>query len=201
LPNLIEATLIPTVMFLVLLHLAGIRAAALASLGWSLLALGRRLLFRRRVSALLLLALVGLVGRTIAVLVSGSALIYFLQPIATTAVVGFVFLGSALTGSPLAHRLSGDFCPLPASVTDRPRVRNLFRGLTLLWAAVNLGNASVTLWLLCTQSLGTFVALKSATAMTVTWSAVALTVTWSVRVAQREGLRVRRTSAPAVGLA
>jgi len=192
LPNLIEANLVPTVLFMLLLHLSGLRVAALSSLAWSLLALGRRLLFHQRVSALLLLALVGLIARTVVVLISGSPHIYFLQPIATTAVVGLIFLGSTLTATPIVHRLAGDFCPLPFEVTARPRVRRLFLYLTLIWAGVNLGNACVTCWLLFTQNLTAFVALKSVTAMGVTWSAVALTVTWSVHVARREGLRVRR---------
>ena len=198
LPNLIEANLVPTVLFIVLLQLSGLRVAALSSLAWSLLALGRRLLFHRRISALLLLALVGLTARTVVVLISGSPHIYFLQPIATTAVVGLIFLGSTLTATPIVHRLAGDFCPLPSEVTDRPRVRRLFQYLTLIWAGVNLGNACVTCWLLFTQNLTAFVALKSVTAMGLTWSAVGLTVAWSVQVARREGFRVHRVTPTAL---
>ena len=201
LPNLIEATVVPTVLFLVLLSHVGLKAAALSSLAWSLLAFGRRLLLRKRVSGLLMLGMLGLAGRTVAVLISGSPIVYFLQPIATTAVIGLVFLTSTLTSSPLVHRLSGDFCPLPGHVTDRPGVRSLFRRLTLLWALVNIGNASVTCWLLFTQPLAQFVALKQVAAMSLTWSAVAVTVTWSVHVARREGLRVRRPHAPAMAFA
>ncbi len=204
-PNLVECTLVPTLIFWLVLRFAGLTPAAVAALGWAYAMLGRRLLVKSRVPGLLILACVGLTVRTALVLASGSAFIYFLQPIAATALVGFTFLASSMTRSPMVDRLAKDFCPLTSDIVARRRVKLLFRRLTVFWAGVNLLNAGVTCWLLFSQSVGVFVAVKPLTAMVVTWSAVGITVFWSLRVARQEGLHVGRgtslASIPAPALA
>jgi hypothetical protein len=212
-PNLVECTLVPTLIFSVALQLSGLVTASLAALGWSYSMLIRRLILRIRIPGLLMLTCLGLTVRTVVVVASGSAFIYFVQPIAATAIVGLTFLASALTTSPMVDRLAKDFCPLTDEIVGRHRVKRHFRRLTVLWAAVNLLNAAVTCWLLLTQSVSVFVAIKPLSAMVVTWSAVAVTVLWSLRVAQQEGLhagptglrswlrKVRGASVPAVALA
>jgi hypothetical protein len=193
-PNLIECTLVPTLIFSVVLQLSGLVTASLAALGWSYAMLVRRLIMRIRVPGLLMLTCLGLTVRTVVVVASGSAFIYFLQPIAATTLVGLTFLASSLTKSPMVDRLAKDFCPLTDDIVGRRRVKRLFRRLTVMWAAVNLLNAAVTCWLLLTQSLAVFVAVKPLSAMVVTWTAVAVTVMWSLRVARQEGLHASRTS-------
>jgi hypothetical protein len=186
-PNLVECTLVPTLIFSVALQLSGLITASLAALGWSYAMLVRRIALRIRLPGLLLLTCLGLTVRTVVVVASGSAFVYFLQPIAATAVVGLTFLASCLTRSPMVDRLAKDFCPLTSDMVARHRVQLLFRRLTLMWAGVNLLNAAVTCWLLLTQSVAVFVAVKPLSAMAVTWSAVAVTVLWSLRVARQEG--------------
>ncbi len=191
-PNLVECTLVPTVIFSVALHFWGLIPASLAALGWAYTMLGRRLLIKSRVPGLLLLTCLGLTVRTAVVVASGSAFIYFLQPIAATTAVGLTFFASSFTNNPMVDRLAKDFCPLTSDIVARRRVRQLFRRLTVMWAAVNLLNAGITGWLLMTQSVAVFVAVKPIAAMVVTWSAVAITVLWSLRIASKEGLRTRR---------
>ena len=200
-PNLVECTLVPTLIFSVVLHFSGLIPASLAALGWAYAMLGRRKLLSIRIPGLLMLTCLGLTVRTAVVVASGSAFVYFLQPIAATTVVGLTFFVSSFTRSPMVDRLAKDFCPLTGEILTRPRVRRLFRRLTIMWAGVNLLNAGVTLWLLLTQSTAMFVAVKPIAAMVVTWSAVGITVMWSFRVAHHEGLRTRRTgfAARAVG--
>ena len=212
-PNLVECTLVPTLIFSVVLQLSGLIAASLAALGWSYAMLVRRLIKRIRVPGLLMLTCLGLTVRTVVVVASGSAFIYFLQPIAATTLVGLTFLASAMTKSPMVDRLAKDFCPLTDDIVGRRRVKQLFRRLTIMWAAVNLLNAAVTCWLLMTQSVPVFVAVKPFSAMAVTWTAVAVTVTWSLRIARQEGLHagptglrarlraMRRIPVPVVALA
>jgi hypothetical protein len=195
-PNLVECTLVPTLIFSVVLQLSGLITASLAALGWSYAMLVRRLILRIRIPGLLMLTCLGLTVRTIVVIASGSAFIYFLQPIAATALVGLTFLASSVTSSPMVDRLAKDFCPLTDDIVERHRVKRLFRRLTIMWAAVNLLNAAVTCWLLLTQSVAVFVAVKPLSAMAVTWSAVAITVLWSLRVARQEGLHSRRSATP-----
>ncbi|WP_261555126.1 DUF3159 domain-containing protein [Frankia tisae] len=188
-PHLVEATVIPAALFLIFLHLGGLTLAALIAVAWGYIALGRRVVRRQRIPAMLILSSVGLTVRTVIVIINGNAFIYFLQPVIVAAVIGLIFLLSALTPRPLVHRLAGDFCPLPPGVTERTGVRRLFLGLTLFWAVVNLGNAAFTFWLLVSQSTAVFVAIRGVTGMTVTATAVAITVAWSWRVARLEGLR------------
>jgi hypothetical protein len=191
-PNLIECTLVPTVIFSVMLQVVGLIPASLAALGWAYGMVLRRLLIKSRIPGLLMLACLGLTVRTAVVVLSGSAFIYFLQPIMATTVVGLTFLSSAFTQSPMVDRLAKDFCPLTSDIVARPRVKSLFRRLTVFWGLVNLLNAAVTGWLLMTQSTAVFVAVKPLAAMAVTWSSVGITVLWSLRVAAQEGLHPNR---------
>lgn len=191
-PNLVECTLVPTLIFSVVLQLSGLITASLAALGWSYAMLIRRVAMKKRVPGLLMLTCLGLTVRTVVVVASGSAFVYFLQPIAATAVVGLTFLASCTTRSPMVDRLAKDFCPLTSDMVERRRIKLLFRRLTFMWAGVNLLNAGVTCWLLLTQSVPVFVAVKPLSAMAVTWSAVAVTVLWSLRVARQEGFHPKR---------
>ena len=58
----------------------------------------------------------------------------------------------------------------------------------MLWAGVNLINATAAFVLLVTLPVAAFVATKTVVALAVTVSGVALTVHWSLRVARTEGL-------------
>ena len=120
-PHLFEATIIPAALFYLFLVTIGMWTALVAALCWSYGALARRLLFRRGIPPILLLALIGLTARSVAALSSGSSFVYFLQPIFGTVAVAGLFLGS-LFGRPLVGRLAVDFCPLTPEVAARPAV-------------------------------------------------------------------------------
>ena len=122
LPRLLEASLIPSALFYLGLVLLNFAAAMIAVICWSFGAVVRRLLSRQAIPAVLLLAIAGLTVRTILAMLSGSAAVYFLQPIATTIVVAGMFLGSLVIGRPLVGHLAGDFCPLHPEVLKRPAV-------------------------------------------------------------------------------
>jgi hypothetical protein len=196
-PHLIEATIIPALLFYLFLLFAGVWTALMAALCWSYGALARRLLFRRGVPPILLLALVGLTARTIAAVGSGSSFVYFLQPILGTVAVAGVFVVS-LFGRPLVGRLAADFCPLTPEVAARPAVLRLFRRLTILWAGVNLMTAGTTFVLLMTLPVAAFVAAKVVTGLGITITGIVLTVSWSLRTAGREGLLSGGPQGPAL---
>lgn len=197
LPNLVEATVVPTALIYAGLALHSVDAGLLGALLWALGMLAWRLRTGRRVSGLLGLAGLGLTLRTAIALGTGSVFWYFLQPVVVTLVVSMAFFVSACTSRPLVGRLALDFCPLRAEVAERHRVRRLFRRLSVLWGSVNLLNGLVTLWLLLTMSTGHFLAAKSVTALGITWAAVGVTVVWALAVGRREGLRrAPRVAAP-----
>jgi intracellular septation protein A len=191
LPSLLEATVIPAVIFYVFLVNVGPGAAMLAVLAWSYGAVVRRLVSGRRIPAILMLAVLGLTVRTIFGIMSGT-FIYFLQPVVTTLALAAVFLGSLMFGRPIIGRLAGDFCPLSPEIANRPAVLRLFSGLTLLWAGVHLLTAATTFALLVSLPTESFVALKGVACLAITIGAIVLTVSWSIRTARAEDLVMAR---------
>jgi hypothetical protein len=168
LPSLIEATVAPAVIFYVCLVFIGPGVGMLAVLAWSYGALARRLVFGRRIPAILLLAILGLTVRTVLGILSGT-FIYFLQPV-------------------IVSRLASDFCPLSPEIASRPAIVRLFSGLTMLWAGVHFLTAAATFALLMSLPTTTFVLLKTLVSLGITVSAIVVTVSWSIRTARAEDL-------------
>ena len=187
-PYLIEATLIPTTLFYVLLVLGDMRWALGGALLWTYGAVARRVIGDRRVPGLLILAALGITVRTIVYLLSNNDFVYFVQPIMRTTLTGLVFAGSVAAGRPLIARFAGDFCPLAAEVSVRPGIRRLFIRLTILWALVNVLAAASSLVLLLTVPVSVFVVTAAVSAWVVTCTGVVVTVADSVTTARREGL-------------
>lgn len=161
LPNVIEGKLVPVVLFIALLELSGVTAALLVALGWSIGSIGYRRATGRRVPGLVVLSAVTLLARTVAALVSGSLLVYFLQPTVTTVLVGIAFMASVAIGNPLALKLACDVLPFDEATRTHPIVHRFFVRLSAMWAVTSLINASITVWLLLTKSPTTFVLVKS----------------------------------------
>ncbi len=187
-PRLVEATIVPAILFYTSLVIFGFSTALGAALCWSYGALACRRILRRPIPPILMLAVLALTLRTIVAIASGSAFIYFLQPILGTTVVAGIFLYSIASGRPLVGRMAVDFCPIAPDVAARPGVVRLFTGLTALWAGVNLVSALTTLALLVTLPLAPFIITKTITSLSITVLGIVLTVTWSLRTAHREGL-------------
>jgi len=187
-PSLVEATLVPTLLFLVVSATLGAAAAMASVLAWGFGAIGRRLLLGHRIPTILVLATVGLTVRTVVGLASGSTFAYFVQPVATTVVLAGIFAGSVVVGRPAIARLAHDFCPLEPTIAGRPAIARLFTGLTLLWAGVHLATAATTFGMLVSLPVPMFVALKTAASAAITVSAVAVTVMWALHTARREDL-------------
>jgi intracellular septation protein A len=178
LPHLVEATFIPLILFYAFLWTAGVWGALIAALVWSWTAIIRRAVTGQRIPGILVLGTVGITARTIAAFASGSVFIYFLQPSLTTVVVAGAFLLSVPAGRPLAERLAHDFVPLDPEVMHLPGVKKVFIRITLLWAFVNLANAIVSIVLLMSQDVGTFVAAKTIGGMLLVGVAIATSTFW-----------------------
>ncbi len=54
--------------------------------------------------------------------------------------------------------------------------------MSVLWGTVQLLNAGLTLWLLLSQSLGTFVVLRTTMTHTLTITAITISVVWFRRI-------------------
>src|SRR5690349_7962332 len=174
LPHLIESSFIPLLIFYIAMWSMGLWWALIAALAWSYGAVLRRLITRTHIPGLLLIGAVGLTARTVLAFLTGSVLIYFLQPVLTTVGIAGVFLLSVPAGRPLAERLASDFCPFPDGMLKRPPVRRFFARITLLWAFVQLSNAALTLWFLLTRSVATYMLMKTVTSLTLTGLGIAV---------------------------
>ena len=186
-PHLIEATIIPAVLFYTCLMAVGLGAAYLAAVGWSYAALGRRLVRHDAIPPILVLGVIGITVRTLVAVISHSSFVYFLQPILGTVAMGCVFLISVGIGQPLIGKLADEFWPISAEMAERPGVLRLFRRLTLFWAAVNLASAALTMTLLVILPLGVFLPVKQVSGLALTFGAIFITVSLSLRTARREG--------------
>jgi intracellular septation protein A len=186
--SLTVACAIPAALFFTTYQLFGVWTAIVVALCWSFGAIGWRAVTGRRTSGLLVLTAIILTGKTVVALVSHSTFFYFLQPIITDGVVAAAFLLSLATSRPVVARLAGDFYPMDAELSLRPRMRRLFWHLTAMWAVVCMAKAVAMFWALNSLSLDTFVLVKSISMPACNLFAVVLTVCAAVLVARKEGL-------------
>lgn len=186
--SILMANIIPSVLFYLCLVAGNVWTALIAALVWCYGSMAWRLSTRRRASGLLLLTVIGLTAKTVLALASGSTFVYFLQPAITDGVVAALFLISLATARPIVARLAGDFFPMSADIAARPRIQRLFWHLTLFWAVICLAKSVVTVWLLESFPLVTFVAVKEVMILTVLVLGTGVTVAAAFRVAKSEGL-------------
>jgi intracellular septation protein A len=190
LPNIVEARLVPLVLFIAFLEIAGTLWALLMALGWTLACLVYRVGTRRRVSGLIVVSAVALTARTTAALITGSMVVYFIQPTISTVLIGTAFLLSTFAGRPLAARLADDIVPLDDATKAHPLVRQFFLRLSLLWSLTSLVNALITLWLLFSQSTTTFMVVKSAMGPGFGLVMITASLMWFRYAAVRQQVRV-----------
>lgn len=189
-PQALEGAIIPAVLFLVVRHFAGLAAAIVVALGWSGVAIMRRVVGARRVPGLVIVGAAMAVLQAVLGLASGSAFVYFFQPSIGTAAVAVAFFVSVLIDRPLARRFAGDFCALPAHILADLHVHRFFRHVSVMWAVVFAFNAAATLALLMTQPTEVFVVLKTVLSVGVTAGTVAASVLWFRAAMTRRGMLV-----------
>jgi hypothetical protein len=191
LPALIEGVIGPAAVFYAALVLGGFDGACYAGLGWSVCAVLRRLLFRQRVPGTLWLSIGLLSIRTVIAVLTGSPMLYFLQPTLGTCLVGLAFLASAGMRRPFIERLAHDFCPFSPELLARRGMRRFFVHLSLLWATVMLVNAGIVFGLLLTSSLRAFVVERTVVTWALSGLAIGLSAYVFARALRREGLHLR----------
>ncbi|HLX87182.1 MAG TPA: VC0807 family protein [Acidimicrobiales bacterium] len=189
-PVVLEAVVGPLALFYVVLVIMGFRSALVGALAWSYLALLRRIRRGERISTLLVLGTLLLTVRTVVAFVTGSAVVYFAQPMLMAVVASLVLVGSAIAGRPITQRFAHDFCPIDPLLLARPRVRRFFVRISLLWATMLLLNAGIVLWLLLSSSVRTFVVERTAVTWGLTAVAVFVSITRFVATMRSDGITV-----------
>ncbi len=148
--TVVTDTVLPPLVFVGMNALLGLRAAAAASVGLSLVLVGVRLARGQR----LLYALSGLGGVVLAVgfaLWAGQAEAYFLPGIVSNAVFGVAAVVSILLRRPLIALTSAAIYRWPLAWYWHPRVRPAYSEITWAWAALYFAKAAVQ-WVLVQRS-------------------------------------------------
>jgi len=198
--NVLVGKIVPMLLFLALFKAIGITPAVLAALAWSLGVVAYQQTKGHRIAGLVILSIIGNTAKTIVAISTGSILAYFIQPTISTTLIGTAFLLSVPLGLPLAQRLVYDFCPFDEATTNEPAFNAFFPKLSLLWAATSLLNGAVTLYLLLTQSITSFVIIKSFLGPASTGATIAIGLWWFQRSMASQGVEVvltRKVSRPA----
>jgi hypothetical protein len=192
-PCLIEGTLIPLVLFTVVVHSVGMLPALYASLLWAGLAFSRRVWRGGRISGVLVLTAIGTAFRLATVVWTASPFIFFVQPVLGTVATSLAFGLSVPLRRPLTARLGADLVPIDATAWGRPAVRRACNRLSLVWSAALLANAGLTLWLLYHFPVATFVLLRPLVGMVTTVPAIIVSFFVGSRVVRRSGGSIQVT--------
>jgi uncharacterized membrane protein len=159
--TVLMASLLPMVVFYSTMSLFGLRTAVLATVAWYYAGLLLKVVRRQPVLAAAMLGAGLLSIRAVIMFVTGSAFLYFLQPVAGTIATATFLAVTALAGRPVMDRLAHEFCPFPADVSVRLRKARFFSRLSMVWSVTYFINAAGTVWLLTNSSLTGFIVLKS----------------------------------------
>jgi intracellular septation protein A len=186
--QIVEGTVVPTLIFWSLLHLSGLVWALLAALGWCYLAIARRWVRGKAVPAVLVVAALLFTTRTGIALAFHSTFVYLLTPTINAFVLGIAFAGSALLRQPLTERFARDFVGLPAHVTALVTVQRALRRLSFVWAVVNVVNGGVALQLLLARHYDGVLLARSILTPFLSAMAVACCVVMGRRALHREGV-------------
>jgi len=187
-PQGIEGVLFPMCVFWLGLHFLGLTVAIAAGLGCSVTTITWRLVTRRQLHGLLIVGALALLARSVLGMWTGSAFLYFLQPIIGTAFIAAAFLVSVWIQRPLVQRFASDFCDIPAHLYEERLVHRYFQRCSLMWAAVSVANSGVTLWLLTSESTGTYIVAKTALTIVVNFGTVLASLVWFKRTVRRHSL-------------
>jgi hypothetical protein len=158
-PHLFVAAVVPTVCFLVGRDLWGLGGAICLALGWNAACQATRRLRGYDWSGLLVIGSITLGLRAMAALALNSARIYFLAPAVITAIMGAVYIGTALGSKPLLNRVAGDLIPTSVLDTEDPRIWTLLRVSSVIYGAEQMVSALVSIVMVENMSTTSYVAL------------------------------------------
>lgn len=176
LPRFVEGVIAPVAVFYAAFALLGLNGGLIAAVAWVYGGILWRMARGHGVPGMLMLAAVGVTVRAALAAATHSAVVYFLQPTLGTLLVSMAFLASVPLRRPLAQKLATDMVPMPEAFLRHERVRQFFLRISLLWALVFLVNASISLWMLFHESIGTYLWVRTSLVAALGAAAVAVSV-------------------------
>jgi hypothetical protein len=193
---LLEAVVVPTVLLAALLHVIGTTRSILVAVGWCACVIGFRWLVDRRLPGTLLLGSAAIAARAAFALLSGSLLVYLLQPVLGSIVMAVLFLGSAAFGRPITLRLARDFVHVPPHILDRRGVRRMFTEVAVIWGVSRLIDVAMNLGFLH-RGVDAGLWARGLLSPLLTVTAVAVCTAWGWRSLRRNGIRIKLSARPA----
>lgn len=176
LPRFVEGVIAPVAVFYAAFVLLGLNGALVAAVMWVYGGIGWRLYHDREVPGMLLLAALGVTVRAVLAAITGNPVVYFLQPTLGTLLVSMTFLASVPMGRPLARKIAADMVALPEAFLRHERAHRFFLRISLLWSLVLLMNASISLWMLFHESIGTYLWVRTGLVAALGAAAAAISV-------------------------
>ncbi|GAA4090647.1 VC0807 family protein [Actinomadura miaoliensis] len=180
LPRFVEGVIAPVAVFYAAFALLGLNGALAAAVAWVYGGIAWRWWRGHGVSAMLVLAALGVTVRAVLAAATHSAVVYFLQPTLGTLMVSMAFLASVPLRRPLAQKLATDMVPLPEAFLRHERVRQFFLRISLLWSLVFFANALISLWMLFNESIGMYLWVRTSLVTALGAAAVVVSV-WGFR--------------------
>jgi hypothetical protein len=204
----VETVVVPAILLFAFVGAGHDMAGLVTVFGWRSACILARWSRGHRVPATVWMAFALFAARTVSSLAVTSVAVYLWQPVIMSALTGGMFVVAAFGKRPLTLRLAHDFVHLPAPVAANPRVRHLFRDLTLILGVTHLASAFVCAWAMRLPTDAT-VAVHGGLGVACSLVSVGGCVGWGLwRVSRIPALRVRLGDAPvsampqvAVGLA
>ncbi|MFF0573132.1 VC0807 family protein [Streptosporangium saharense] len=160
-PRVLEGMILPVAVFYAGLVFFGLYGALAVAVGWVYGGIVWRLVRREPVPGTVLLAAGTITVRAVLAAATGSPVLFFLQPCLGVLCASLGFLLTAPMRRPLVQRVATDLVPLPGHLLEHPRMRRFFVGQSVLWGGAQLLNASLSVWLLLTQTLETYLLVRT----------------------------------------
>ncbi|WP_113699000.1 VC0807 family protein [Nonomuraea lactucae] len=175
-PRIFEGMILPVAVFYAGMLAAGPTGGVVVAVAWVYGGVVLRLARGRSVPGGVLLAAGMVTVRAALALLSGSPLLFFLQPTLGVFCASAAFLATARVRRPLARRVAEDLVPLPGHVLEEPVMRRFFSRQSLVWGCAQLSNATLSLWLLLSQTIQTYLVVRTSAVAVLLSGAALLTL-------------------------
>jgi hypothetical protein len=185
LPGFLREGFLPLAAFYAGLRVSGLEAGIVAAAVLSVVLY----LYERaagREGMLVRLSLAFVVVQSLVGVLSDSAVVYLATPVLANAAWGFVFLGSAALGRPLAGVLACAWYPFPREFRETAAFKRVYGVESVVWGVYLLGRSALRLTILLQGTVGDYVLVAFLTGT----PTMLLLLTWSIWYA------IRRLSRP-----
>jgi intracellular septation protein A len=172
---------VPVALFVALDAFAGLGWAMGVATAWAVGMAIYRGVRERRSSVLVWVALVYVLARGIAGVVTDSKVVYFGPAIAQTALIGLVFVGSVFVRRPAVGYIAPIVYPFQDVVRRHPAYRRAMTHLTVIWAVYLLARVVLDAWLLKNLSASSYVVSRAL----ISWPCLLALFVFSLRYPRR----------------